>query len=223
MTSADVSSIDTTIERMIRNYPSLFANRTQALGHLLCVLGNGYQWDGGELVSVFEERERTDEDVQWEVPKWATGDIAERYAADNLRFLDIRRRAAELARTPGPLERAVLEAGHYLLPEPLPKDARPEWRSAAAEYEATVRQFHEWWIDDGTIPVNQVCNARSPHARVDGREPASYPCLVEGPQPHDDYHRNGNLTWRDPEPMLGEPKPWHPDHRPHVPANPAIG
>ncbi len=142
----DTTAVDSIVERMIRNYPALFANRTQALRHLLCVLGNGYEWEDGALVSVFEERERTDEEVQWEVPDWATGEIAERYAEDNRRFLDIRHRAAELARTPGPLERAALESGHYLVPKPLPEDARPEWRAAAAEYEETVHRLHDWWV-----------------------------------------------------------------------------
>lgn len=32
------------------------------------------------------------------------------------------------------------------------------------------------------------------------------------------YHRNeadGPVIWRDPEHVLGEPHPWHPNHRPH--------
>lgn len=35
---------------------------------------------------------------------------------------------------------------------------------------------------------------------------------------HDGYHRRDvGVEWRDPEPILGEPKPWHPGHRPHDP------
>lgn len=140
------SPVDDLVERMIRNYPSLFANRTQALRHLLCVAGNGYRWVNGALVCTVEERERTDEEVQVTPPDWVSeewaGDVGEQIAEDNLRYLDIRRRAAELARTPGPLEWATVYAGHYLLPEQLPDDARPEWRAAAAEYEDTVRRLH---------------------------------------------------------------------------------
>ncbi len=64
------------------------------------------------------------------------------------------------------------------------------------------------------------CNATSPTVPVAGREPASYRC--ELPAYHYEaadggfYHRNGPLTWRDPAAILGEPKPWHPYHRPHA-------
>lgn len=57
------------------------------------------------------------------------------------------------------------------------------------------------------------CNANSPTVRVGDEEPRSYVCALAAW--HDSYHRHGPVTWRDPEPILGEPKPWHPDHRPH--------
>lgn len=59
------------------------------------------------------------------------------------------------------------------------------------------------------------CNAGSPDV-VRGAEMRSYTC--ELPAQHDGYHRNevdGPVIWRDPESILGEPHPWHPNHRPH--------
>jgi hypothetical protein len=58
------------------------------------------------------------------------------------------------------------------------------------------------------------CNAGSPNVRVGDLDPASYTCQLAAD--HDGYHTSGPVTWRDPEPILDEPKPWHPDHRPHL-------
>jgi hypothetical protein len=65
------------------------------------------------------------------------------------------------------------------------------------------------------------CNATSPTVQVAGLPARSYRC--ELPADHEDYHRaqptaGGAVAWRDPEPILGEPKPWHPDHKPHAQA-----
>ncbi len=68
--------------------------------------------------------------------------------------------------------------------------------------------------------AESMCNATSPTVAVGGAEPASYTC--ELPAYHYDAsdggfcHRNGRLTWRDPAAILGEPKPWHPNHRSHT-------
>lgn len=144
------TGVTATVERMIRNYPALFVNRTQALRHLLCVPGNGYEWQDGQLVSVFVERERTDEEVQ-DSAEWldkfpdneSIRETRQRYADDNARWMDIRARAAELAVTPGPI--VVPREGPYdpmIEPRPLPDDATEEWRAVAEEYRATVREYH---------------------------------------------------------------------------------
>jgi hypothetical protein len=63
------------------------------------------------------------------------------------------------------------------------------------------------------------CNAASPTVRVGDAEPASYQCELPAYHYYEAdggfYHRNGLLTWRDPTDVLGESKPWHPNHRPH--------
>ena len=59
---------------------------------------------------------------------------------------------------------------------------------------------------------DQLCNAGSPTVESEG-ELRSRTCELLAW--HEGYHRNGLVTWRDPEPILGEPKPWHPGHKPH--------
>lgn len=39
-----------TLQKMYDEYPQLFPTRQQALDHLFCVIGNGYEWKDGELV-----------------------------------------------------------------------------------------------------------------------------------------------------------------------------
>ncbi len=60
------------------------------------------------------------------------------------------------------------------------------------------------------------CTAESPTVPVFDDPPRSYPCTK--PAHHDGYHNggpDGAVTWRDPTPVLGEPKAWHPNHHPH--------
>lgn len=40
-----------TLQKMYDEYPKLFPVRQQALDHLFCVIGNGYSWYKGEVVS----------------------------------------------------------------------------------------------------------------------------------------------------------------------------
>ena len=40
-----------TLQRMYDKYPELFPVRQRALNHLFCVIGNGYSWYKGEVVS----------------------------------------------------------------------------------------------------------------------------------------------------------------------------
>ena len=40
-----------TLQRMYDEFPKLFPVRQQALNHLFCVIGNGYSWYKGEVVS----------------------------------------------------------------------------------------------------------------------------------------------------------------------------
>ena len=43
-------TVERTIQWMFNEYPDLFRDRADALNHLFCVLGNGYEWKNGQLV-----------------------------------------------------------------------------------------------------------------------------------------------------------------------------
>jgi hypothetical protein len=68
-----MAGVDETIEWKIRNYPRLFANRNQALHHLFCVLGNGWDWEGGELVPWENFRERAEGEIVDPLPEYLAG------------------------------------------------------------------------------------------------------------------------------------------------------
>lgn len=44
-------NVELTIQEMYNEYPTLFVDRVDALNHLFCTIGNGYDWKNGELVS----------------------------------------------------------------------------------------------------------------------------------------------------------------------------
>jgi hypothetical protein len=47
--------VEETIKRCLWNYPRLYQSRTRVLEHLLCGYGTGYEWEQGQMVSVYEE------------------------------------------------------------------------------------------------------------------------------------------------------------------------
>lgn len=46
-----MASVIETVESCILNYPKLFPNALHVYNHLFCVIGNGYDWVDGELVT----------------------------------------------------------------------------------------------------------------------------------------------------------------------------
>lgn len=49
------TTVDATLARMFREYPSLFRTRLDALDQLFVVNGNGLEWRSGALVDRFRE------------------------------------------------------------------------------------------------------------------------------------------------------------------------
>ena len=42
-------NLELTIQEMFDDYPTLFKERSDCLNHLFCTIGNGYEWQNGEL------------------------------------------------------------------------------------------------------------------------------------------------------------------------------
>ncbi len=66
-----MSLINKRIADSIRRYPTLYRCRTDVLEHWFCVIGNGMEWQDGQLVSIFDEPPlRTVEQLVAENTKW---------------------------------------------------------------------------------------------------------------------------------------------------------
>ncbi len=66
-----MSLINKRIADSIRRYPTLYRCRTDVLEHWFCVIGNGMEWQDGQLVSIFDESPLpTVEQLAAESTKW---------------------------------------------------------------------------------------------------------------------------------------------------------
>lgn len=52
-----MSPLDRLVRQSLLSYPLLFPSRWDVLLHLFLVIGNGYEWENGRLVSVMEREE----------------------------------------------------------------------------------------------------------------------------------------------------------------------
>lgn len=48
-------TLELTIQSMFNKFPCLFKERSDCLDHLFCVIGNGFDWSGGELVYGYDD------------------------------------------------------------------------------------------------------------------------------------------------------------------------
>ncbi|HFD2033551.1 TPA: hypothetical protein ACF2DD_002128 [Clostridium perfringens] len=55
-------TLEETIQEMYDNYPMLFQERKECLNQLFCVIGNGYDWIDGELISSERQIHKYEED-----------------------------------------------------------------------------------------------------------------------------------------------------------------
>lgn len=139
-------SVHETVRDLIASYPCSYANRTQALHQILVVLGSGYEWRNGTVHNRFpSDRTCLDHHKRFQ---YSPEDIAdfrdcgieakEEFITGRCPAEELRARALELARTPGPLRHEAYQPGTGLLFLTVPADADPDWAQAAAEVAAAV-------------------------------------------------------------------------------------
>lgn len=96
---------DTLIEDAIAKYPDLFDSRSKVLHHIFVVLGCGYDWDNGSLVTKYESFEK-----------------------DRIS----REEARRIAAITKPIEHPYPWCDMCNLAK-MPSDVTPEWKAAATE------------------------------------------------------------------------------------------
>ncbi|MGW9022646.1 hypothetical protein ACWGQ5_00065 [Streptomyces sp. NPDC055722] len=154
--------MDETVGDLIRKFPCAFANRTQALHHVLVVLGCGYRWQGGELVygnAVSRDCLRTHQFVisEVQVRRWRELgiEVPEEVLIGTCPAEGLRSRAAVLAVTPGPLRHEVYPAGPGSNLLTVPPDVTADWRAAVEELAGVV--VPAWRAE---VRMNEYCERR---------------------------------------------------------------
>ena len=118
-----------TLQRMYNEYPKLFPVRQRALNHLFCVIGNGYSWYKGEVVS-------DNELFIWD-------NKIERYIIDPDYKID---EEPDIISTPPKTEEEYMkdvEERHMFLAE-IKHTVCPE-TSIEEHYEDLKNNFHKWY------------------------------------------------------------------------------
>jgi hypothetical protein len=141
-----MASVDATVRTLISTFPELTSSRTEALHFLLCVLGNGYQWVDGEVVSTSAP-----------YPLWTEGDVEKQLLvysspviADLLRPALLERQAAAREVINNLDERVQLRvefldgplypASDSTLLSTIPEDVTADWREACDEMLDLIRR-----------------------------------------------------------------------------------
>ncbi|MFD9773337.1 hypothetical protein ACFWXE_23850 [[Kitasatospora] papulosa] len=142
-----MAGVEDTLSEMIRESPCSALNRTQALHHVLVVLGAGYEWRDGEVVRRHgrDGRDCRSTHEQFKLPADHVALLREHGRAVEQQYVDgtcpaehLRTHAAELARTPGPLGQDPYPASPGAPLFNVPADAAADWVDAAREIAAVV-------------------------------------------------------------------------------------
>lgn len=148
-----MADVETTVRESILRYPGLYSSRVDVLHFILCVLGNGFEWENGEAVADDRtteawtaEAERADESNAWIYTRPETVRVAmlanlEKQIAAQQAIVD---NVDALAADWGELDREAVYAqtAHALLMN-IPENVTPDWEAECHR----MRQFmsqHGW-------------------------------------------------------------------------------
>ena len=146
--------VETTIQRMLDNFPMLFSNRQECYDHLFCVIGNGYRWWHGQLVKddpfYYEPSVRkvllqfNDDDYKRKVPRAKQTDEnirkKQKRDAEVLAWLEERKKHGATPDTSEKWYPLYREARIYHVP----RNAKPDWKRAAEECKAMLIHDGVW-------------------------------------------------------------------------------
>lgn len=135
-------NVNDTVRRCLWHYASIFKSRADVLHHLFYVLGNGYVWEHGELVSVYddeyEDRARKQGGLWTNLEqKWQQ---EEEYNRENIDRLTVETGTLTNEPYPPSLPQGTMRgvAIHHI-----PDDVKEDWAAAAEEIRAIVEPLHK--------------------------------------------------------------------------------
>ena len=154
-------TVETTIQQMFDECPDLFSTRQECYDFLFCVIGNGYKWKRGQIVRVGDGEE--DRNIQmWEEmdyadlqDEWESAGIKPKAAQSEMNIGKRRKDDEKLhnLKRENDLEDGLPDIGpydsnkrhwypicEYSLINNVPKDVKPDWKAAAEECRAMLRE-----------------------------------------------------------------------------------
>ncbi|MEU1824280.1 hypothetical protein ABZ502_17855 [Streptomyces abikoensis] len=141
-----MASVNNTVRKLIERFPCAYDNRTEVLHQILVVLGAGYEWRDGQVVSRFPDdvtcvgmHQRFKYPEEHVVQLRELGiEVEERFVTGECPAEALRVQAAELAMTPGVLRHGVYPPCLSVPVLNVPADAALDWAEAAAEIAAVI-------------------------------------------------------------------------------------
>ncbi len=145
-------NVNDTVRWSIWHFPNLYHSRATVLHDLFYVIGNGYEWQDGELVYPFAGTRR-DEDAYSTFRHESSlrghndpilSEVYERSRRQwNTEVDEVRSRIDELVNDMTfPSERPYPQCKEYAKAYNLPDDIKPDWAEAAAEIAAIIEPLY---------------------------------------------------------------------------------
>lgn len=146
-------TVETTIQQMFDEYPSLFSTRQECYNFLFCVIGNGYEWERGQIVRIGDSEE--DRNIQmWEEMDYAD-EAKPKAVQSETNIAEKRKEDEELhnLKRENDLKDGLPDIGsydpekhhwyplcEYSLINNVPEDVRPDWKAAVEECKEMLRK-----------------------------------------------------------------------------------
>lgn len=145
-------NVNDSVRWAIWHFPNLYHSRATVLHHMFYLIGNGYEWQDGELVYPYADA-RKDEDAystfRHESSLRGNNDpiLSEVYERSrrqwNTEVDEIRNRIDELVTDMTFPPEHLYPKSEYAYAYNLPDDIKPDWAEAAAEIAAIIEPLYE--------------------------------------------------------------------------------
>lgn len=129
-------TVQDTIKKVMSVYPSIAPSRVQVLHHLFWVIGNGYEWKDGELVTLFSE----DYEKKPLIPSSPALEAYDRVYAALGKFIEATPDYIDVVRIPLATVYPLCEYSKILC---IPEDVKDDWLDAAMESLQDVEEYNK--------------------------------------------------------------------------------
>lgn len=130
-------TVETTLQKMFDECPTLFCTRKDCYNHLFCTIGTGYEWKRGQLIYY----DGNEDDIEAEEADYSTEHPTAKQSEEHIQEMeDCRRRLLSISpRFKEDIERwyPICEYSNI---NNIPDDIRPDWKAAVEECKEMLRK-----------------------------------------------------------------------------------